>query len=111
MKISKAVLAVLVSATVAALVLAFIALGNRSESKSPDTQQSEMNSDPYEVYKAVADQHPDWVELSREDAQTRAILGCGFSWAPNTQDAALQEAYAHLCDPNSSERTVLSPGS
>nr|WP_018217122.1 hypothetical protein [Salinispora vitiensis] len=37
------------------------------------------------------------MELSREDAQTRAYLGCGQPWAPKTVDAALAEAYAELC--------------
>ena len=52
-------------------------------------------ADPYEVYLKIA---PDGApELSREDAQTRAILGCGRKWAPGTVDAALAEAYADLC--------------
>jgi hypothetical protein len=37
-------------------------------------------------------------KISREDAQTRALLGCGQSWAPGTVDAALAEAYASLCE-------------
>ncbi len=52
-------------------------------------------SDPYEAYLAN-NPDPDLV-LSREDAQTRAILGCGTEWAPGTIDAVLQEAYAGLC--------------
>lgn len=51
--------------------------------------------DPYEVYLDLAP--ADAVELSREDAQTRALLGCGRKWAPGTVDAALAEAYAELC--------------
>lgn len=39
--------------------------------------------------------------LSREDAQARALLGCGQEWAPGTIDALLAEAYRQLpgfCD-------------
>lgn len=51
--------------------------------------------DPYEVYLA---NNPDpSLILSREDAQTRALLGCGQQWAPKTVDAALQEAYQPPC--------------
>lgn len=48
--------------------------------------------DPYEVYLA---NNPDpSLVLSREDAQTRAYLGCGTTWAPGTIDRALADAYA-----------------
>jgi hypothetical protein len=51
--------------------------------------------DPYDVYLKLAPK--DAPELSREDAQARAYLGCGQKWAPGTVDAALAEAYADLC--------------
>ncbi|MGH6693422.1 MAG: hypothetical protein ACREF4_22360 [Gammaproteobacteria bacterium] len=52
------------------------------------------DADPYEVYLEIA---PDGaLDLSREDAQTRAYLGCGHRFAPGTVDAALAEAYAEL---------------
>ncbi len=35
--------------------------------------------------------------ISREDAQARALAGCGQEWAPGTIDYYLQEAYGHLC--------------
>lgn len=33
------------------------------------------------------------LDLSREDAMTRAVLGCGVRWPAGTVDAALQAAY------------------
>lgn len=53
------------------------------------------DGDPYEVY-LENNPDPDLV-LSREDAQTRAMLGCETEWAPGTVDAVLQDAYADLC--------------
>lgn len=48
-------------------------------------------ADPYTVYLAT---NPDpSLVLSREDAQTRALLGCGKTFAPGTIDAALAAAY------------------
>lgn len=47
--------------------------------------------DPYAVYLA---HNPDpTLVLTREDAQARAYLGCGTTWAPGTIDAALADAY------------------
>lgn len=66
-------------------------------SPSPWTPTTEV-TDPYEAYLTVAAQHSDWVELTREDAQTRAFLGCSIEWAPGTQDHALRVAYAALCE-------------
>jgi len=56
---------------------------------------ADPSTDPYEVYL----EHAPTGEptLSREDAQTRALLGCGQSWAPGTIDAALAEAYDPDC--------------
>ena len=58
-------------------------------------------ADPYETYLANAPEMPaDWAgewPLSREDAQARAVAGCGQDWAPGTIDAALQEAYQPAC--------------
>lgn len=51
--------------------------------------------DPYAVYLKLAPKGAP--RLSREDAQARAVLGCGQSWAPGTVDAALATAYAELC--------------
>lgn len=66
-----------------------------------DDDAEEARQDPYEVYLASAPERPaDWEgewPLSREDAQARALLGCGQRWAPGTIDAALQAAYADLC--------------
>jgi hypothetical protein len=63
---------------------------------------NEPPADPYQTYVAEAPEMPvDWTgpwPLSREDAQTRAILGCGQDWAPGTVDAVLQDAYEALCD-------------
>jgi hypothetical protein len=55
-------------------------------------------SDPYAVY-LKNNPRADLV-LSREDAQTRAILGCGQTFAPGTVDRVLAEAYRPMgiCD-------------
>lgn len=51
--------------------------------------------DPYEVY---LKHNPDpSLILSKEDAQTRAFLGCGTTWAPGTIDAVLADAYKGVC--------------
>lgn len=51
--------------------------------------------DPYDVYlKNVPKGQP---TLSRADASTRALLGCGQKWPPGTTDAVLAEAYAVYC--------------
>jgi len=55
-------------------------------------------ADPYAVYLKIAPKGA--VHLSREDAQARALLGCGQDWAPGTVDAALAKAYASLCKKN-----------
>ena len=55
-------------------------------------------SDPYAVYLAT-NPSPKLV-LSREDAQTRAYLGCGVTFAAGTIDAALAAAYRPgICAP------------
>lgn len=51
--------------------------------------------DPYAVYlKHIPKGEP---TLSRSDASTRALLGCGRTWPPGTTDAVLQLAYAAYC--------------
>lgn len=54
--------------------------------------------DPYDAYLAS---NPDpQLVLSREDAQARAYLGCGKTWARGTVDRALADAYrpTGICD-------------
>lgn len=51
--------------------------------------------DPYDTYLAT-NPNPALI-LTREDAQTRALLGCGQQWAPGTVDYVLAQAYATLC--------------
>lgn len=52
-------------------------------------------ADPYAVYlKNIPKGEP---TLSRSDASTRALLGCGQKWPPGTTDAVLAEAYAAYC--------------
>lgn len=54
--------------------------------------------DPYDTYMENAPSGEPL--LSREDAQTRALLGCGTTWAPGTVDAVLQDAYEEsVCKP------------
>lgn len=59
---------------------------------------SGSTGDPYDAYLTLAADIPDAPEISRDDAQARALLGCGSDWAPGTVDAALQEAYAVLIE-------------
>ncbi|MCN0153207.1 hypothetical protein [Salinispora arenicola] len=66
-----------------------------SQVPAPEPSAEPAPADPYEVYLDLAP--VDAVSLSREDAQARAMLGCGQTWAPGTVDAALAEAYAELC--------------
>lgn len=48
-------------------------------------------ADPYAIYLA-RNPNPKLV-LSRDDAQARALLGCGKTWAAGTVDAVLADAY------------------
>ncbi len=67
-----------------------------SQAPAPSAEPAgDTAADPYEVYLDLAPSGEP--TLSREDAQTRAYLGCGQPWAPGTVDAALAEAYAELC--------------
>lgn len=63
---------------------------------SPSPSPTKDRPDPYEVYLDIAPKGEK--VLSREDAQARALLGCEQEWAPGTVDAALREAYGHLCE-------------
>ncbi|MEU5938630.1 hypothetical protein ABZ807_05480 [Micromonospora sp. NPDC047548] len=66
-----------------------------ASSPAPRKPAPKATADPYKAYLRMA---PDGApNLSREDAQARALLGCGQKWAPGTVDAALAEAYADLC--------------
>lgn len=67
-----------------------------SKATSSTSISSTSNAtDPYAAYlaKAPKGEHT----LSREDAATRAQLGCGKTWPPGTVDAVLAEAYAAYC--------------
>lgn len=56
---------------------------------------SVSKTDPYETYLA---NNPDpSIILTREEAQTRSLLGCHTKWAPGTIDAVLHDAYKGLC--------------
>lgn len=83
------------------LVLAILVAGMLLACGGDDDDAEEARQDPYEIYLANAPERPaDWEgewPLSREDAQARALLGCGQQWAPGTIDAALQAAYRDLC--------------
>ncbi|WP_262015656.1 hypothetical protein [Micromonospora sp. Mcm103] len=87
----------------AALLLALAGCGTEDDSGTAapsgpagSTQPApKATADPYDVYLKLAPK--DAPKISREDAQARALLGCGQKWAPGTVDAALAEAYADLC--------------
>lgn len=88
----------------AALALVLVAAAGCTSDPAPAPPGTAPSSaapnspvDPYDAYQQLA---PDGApKLSREDAQTRALLGCGQAWAPGTVDAALADAYADLCKP------------
>lgn len=64
-------------------------------STTRSTTTTTSSSDPYATY---LKENPDpELILSREDAQTRALLGCKMKWAPGTIDAVLQSAYRPDC--------------
>ncbi|TDB71810.1 hypothetical protein E1211_15190 [Micromonospora sp. 15K316] len=93
-------IAIMLVAMVAAAIVGWnIGLPNDPAGPRPASVSSsapaQPKSDPYETYLKLAPS--DAPKISREDAQTRALLGCGQSWAPGTVDAALAEAYADLC--------------
>lgn len=62
---------------------------------SAPTRASSPAVDPYTVY--LAKRPKGEPKLSREDASTRALLGCGQKWPPGSVDAVLAEAYAGYC--------------
>lgn len=66
-----------------------------STSTSAAASSATPTVDPYDTYlKSIPKGEP---TLSREDASTRALLGCGKAWPPGTTDAVLQQAYASYC--------------
>lgn len=100
-------------AAILAVGLALVARGGDEQDSEPDMSESEsrkvpngqtlanrpsesLSDDPCEVSLEIAPD--DAPELSREDAQTRALLGCEMEFAPGTVDDALAEAYAELCE-------------
>lgn len=60
------------------------------------TTVTTVAADPFDVYLSLAP--ADAPEMTRDDAQARALIGCSSTWAPGTVDAALQQAYAELID-------------
>lgn len=79
----------------AGLLLPFLLLLTSCNPAQEEKPKPVTLTDPYAEYLKVAP--ADAPKLSREDAQTRAYLGCGTQWAPGTVDAALATAYANLC--------------
>jgi len=88
-------------ASIAAAVVG-LALGAGCSSAAPAPKPAagvvgttQTTVDPYDVY-LKNNPEPGHV-ISREDAQTRALLGCDQPWAPGTVDAVLHDAYKGLC--------------
>lgn len=77
-------------AAAALLILVTITVAT---SGPPDTEPTPI--DPYDTYLANAPLGEP--TLSREDAQLRALAGCGQQWAPGTVDAVLADAYKGIC--------------
>lgn len=91
-------------ASIALAVLGLVAgVGCSSGSDRPavttpgvvESTTSTVAADPYDVY--LKNNPEPGLVISREDAQTRALLGCGTQWAPGTVDAVLHDAYKELC--------------
>lgn len=87
-------------AITAAAVVLLTACGSQDSppaASQPTTSTSSSSPavDPYDVYLKNAPKGEP--KLSREDASTRARLGCERKWPPGTVDAVLQEAYAAYC--------------
>ena len=83
-----------------AMLAAALLVGCSSEDEpttptSTPSQAPAETADPYDAYLENAPEGEP--VLTPEDAQTRALLGCGMEWAPGTVDAVLAEAYADLC--------------
>lgn len=57
--------------------------------------------DPFDRYLELVGEWgiTDAPDLSRDEARTRALLGCSEQWAPGTLDAALAEAYDDVLQP------------
>lgn len=90
-----------VIAITTAAVLLVAGCSSKSESPTPGAVNSSTPAsstptvDPYDVYlKHIPKGEP---TLSRDDAATRAQLGCGKTWPPGTTDAVLAQAYAAYC--------------
>ena len=65
-------------------------------SDPPTQPTANADADPYDTYLELAP--PDAPDLTRDDAQARALLGCDTAWATGTTDWALQQAYGdRLC--------------
>jgi hypothetical protein len=80
--------------TAAALAVTIgITAANYTRNQPTDTEPAPTVAavDPYEVYQGIAPAGAP--NLSREDAQARALLGCETTWAPGTVDHALHQAY------------------
>ena len=88
-----------IAALAAALMLTLSACSTAdtpaTESTTTPAPTANAAADPYEIY-LENNPDPDLV-ISREDAQTRALLGCGTEWAPGTVDAVLADAYSEQC--------------
>lgn len=87
---------ILLSAALAVPVLAGCHSGSVSNAPATSAPTTVAQVDPYEAYVKQAPKGEPI--LSREDAQTRAFLGCNLHFAPGTVDAVLHEAYKAICD-------------
>lgn len=83
----------IVAALLLPLTLGLAGCGGDEE--GPGSPATSQKADPYDVYRAHAPKGQKI--LSRQDAATRAKLGCGQTFPPGTVDAVLAEAYADYC--------------
>lgn len=86
-------------AFVVAAAILMLVLFACEEKKQPNPPAN-LSNDPYAHFLEMRENLDEdkQIEISPEDAQTRALLGCGKEWAEDTIDGILQIAYEGICE-------------
>jgi hypothetical protein len=82
-------------AALAVLILTTLPAQVQPSGPAPASLGTAYAADPYDEYLLHAPRGAPF--MTREDALTRAYLGCGQTFAPGTVDAALAAAYRGIC--------------
>ena len=89
-----AVGAVIAAGIVALVILLSASVPQPRMSSMPSPVTASKSYDPYPVYFVrLSLELPGTAHLTRADAQARAFLGCGVTFAPGTVDSILADAY------------------